>query len=159
MQLVVYLLISAWVREWAQTPPVQSNFEGKKRRKTSTEQVWNSLGRVTGKSLSEALIFASTNPQYDVRLFIELQVQYLHENSKLKPEENMCTERLSYRNCYWHSEQLLYTTCSHRVLQNEESFKQIFTCKNSTGQKHRHCKRKEDFQMLTKGMFTFSHFL
>ena len=29
----------------------------------------------TGKSLSEALIFASTNPQYDYRLFIELQVQ------------------------------------------------------------------------------------
>ena len=28
----------------------------------------------TGKSLSEALIFASTNPQYDNRLFIELQV-------------------------------------------------------------------------------------
>ena len=42
----------------------------------------------TGKSLSEALIFASTNPQYDDRLFIEL-----HENSKLKPWENMlCTE-------------------------------------------------------------------
>ena len=30
---------------------------------------------VTGKSMSEALIFASTNPQYDDRLFIELQVQ------------------------------------------------------------------------------------
>ena len=30
----------------------------------------------TGKSLSEALIFASTNPQYDNRLFIELQVQF-----------------------------------------------------------------------------------
>ena len=28
----------------------------------------------TGKSLSEAFIFASTNPQYDKRLFIELQV-------------------------------------------------------------------------------------
>ena len=26
----------------------------------------------TGKSLSEALIFASTNPQYDKRLFMEL---------------------------------------------------------------------------------------
>ena len=26
----------------------------------------------TGKSLSETLIFASTNPQYDDRLFIEL---------------------------------------------------------------------------------------
>ena len=31
----------------------------------------------TGKCLSEALIFASTNPQYDNRLFIELQVQYM----------------------------------------------------------------------------------
>ena len=31
----------------------------------------------TGKSLSEALISASTNPQYDDRLFIELQVQYI----------------------------------------------------------------------------------
>ena len=30
----------------------------------------------TGKSLSEALIFVSTNPQYDNRLFIELQVKY-----------------------------------------------------------------------------------
>ena len=29
----------------------------------------------TGKSLSEAFIFASTNPQYDDILFIELQVQ------------------------------------------------------------------------------------
>ena len=43
----------------------------------------------TGKFLSEALIFASTNPQYDDRLFIDLQVQYVHENSKLKPGENM----------------------------------------------------------------------
>ena len=31
----------------------------------------------TGNSLSEALIFASTNPQYDDSLFIELQVQYM----------------------------------------------------------------------------------
>ena len=29
----------------------------------------------TGKSWSEALIFASTNPQYEKRLFIELRVQ------------------------------------------------------------------------------------
>ena len=32
---------------------------------------------MTGKSFSEALIFASTNPQYDDRLFIELPVQYM----------------------------------------------------------------------------------
>ena len=31
---------------------------------------------ITGESMSEALIFASTNPQYDTRLLIELQVQY-----------------------------------------------------------------------------------
>ena len=31
----------------------------------------------TGKSFSEALILASINPQYDKRLFIELQVQYM----------------------------------------------------------------------------------
>ena len=35
------------------------------------------LSTFTGKSLSEALIFASTNPQYDDRLLIELQVQYM----------------------------------------------------------------------------------
>ena len=31
----------------------------------------------TGKSFSEALIFGSTNPQYDRRLFIDLRVQYM----------------------------------------------------------------------------------
>ena len=50
----------------------------------------------TGKSLSEALIFESTNPQYDDRLFIELHTSSIHENSKLKPGENMlCTEIVS----------------------------------------------------------------
>ena len=31
----------------------------------------------TGKSFSEALFLASTNPQYDDRLFIQLRVQYM----------------------------------------------------------------------------------
>ena len=31
----------------------------------------------TGKSFSEALIFASINPRYDNRLFIKLQVRYM----------------------------------------------------------------------------------
>ena len=35
------------------------------------------VASTTGRSLSEALIFASTNPQYDDILFIELQVQCL----------------------------------------------------------------------------------
>ena len=42
---------------------------------------------LTGKSLSEALIFASTNPQYDDRLFI------VHENCKLRiPADMLCTQ-------------------------------------------------------------------
>ena len=35
----------------------------------------------TGKSFSEALILASTNPQYDKRLFIDLPVQYMKTTS------------------------------------------------------------------------------
>ena len=39
----------------------------------------------TGKSLSEALIFASTNPQYDDRLFIDLKL-LTHKNTNLELE-------------------------------------------------------------------------
>ena len=49
---------------------------------------------VTGKSLSEALIFASNNPQYDNRLFIDLRVQYMKISSS-EHGENMCTENFS----------------------------------------------------------------
>ena len=41
------------------------------------ETLTHSSSISTGKSLSEALIFASTNPQYDDRLFIELQLKYM----------------------------------------------------------------------------------
>ena len=43
----------------------------------------NSSPNSTGKSLSEALILASTNPQYDNRLFIELRVQYKKTTSSV----------------------------------------------------------------------------
>ena len=36
---------------------------------------------VTGKSLLEALILASTNPQYEKRLLIDLPVQYMKTTS------------------------------------------------------------------------------
>ena len=49
----------------------------------------------TGKSLSEALIFASTNPQYDDRLFIELQVQHIKIPSSEHGENMLCTEIVS----------------------------------------------------------------
>ena len=55
----------------------------------------------TGKSFSEVLFLASTNPQYDKRLFIELKVQYMkipsseHQeniNLKIKIKNNLCTQ-------------------------------------------------------------------
>ena len=46
----------------------------------------------TGKSLPEALIFASINPQYDDRLFIELQVQCMKNSSYEQRENMLCTE-------------------------------------------------------------------
>ena len=38
---------------------------------------------ITGKSLSEALIFAPTNPQYDDRLFIELKFSFDEKAAKI----------------------------------------------------------------------------
>ena len=43
----------------------------------------------TGKSLSEALIFVSTNPQYDNRLFIEIQVQCMKIPSSNREGEHV----------------------------------------------------------------------
>jgi hypothetical protein len=45
----------------------------------------------TGKYLSEALILASTNPQYDDRLFIELRVQYMKIPRSEHVENMLCT--------------------------------------------------------------------
>jgi len=65
---------------------------------------------VTGKSLSEAVIFASTNPQYDDRLFIELQVQYM----KI-PSSNLgrtcCVQKLflTFRTIFVHN---MFSPCS-----------------------------------------------
>ena len=59
---------------------------------------------VTSKSLSGALIFASTNPQYDDRLFIELQVQYMKIlNSNLG--RTCCVQKLflTFRTVFVHN--------------------------------------------------------
>ena len=58
----------------------------------------------TGKSLSEALIFASTNPQYDDRLFIELQVQYMKISSS-NLGRTCCVQKLflTFRTIFVHN--------------------------------------------------------
>ena len=48
--------------------------------------------KCTDKSLSDPLIFASTKPQYDDRLFIELQVQYMKTPSSEHGENMLCTK-------------------------------------------------------------------
>ena len=59
--------------------------------------------------MSEAIILAATNPQYDERLFTELRVQYMKTTN---------SEHVVYTNwfLYWHSEQIMYTTCSELVV-------------------------------------------
>ena len=58
----------------------------------------------TGKSLSEALIFASTNPRYDNRLFMKkVSSEYL--------QNMLCTQIVVFV-LFWHSKQFWYTTCS-----------------------------------------------
>ena len=53
-------------------------------------KVYQKIAVCKGKFFSEALIFASTNPQYDDNY------KFNNENSKLKPGENMlCTEIVS----------------------------------------------------------------
>ena len=47
---------------------------------------------VTNKSLSETLILASTNPQNDKRLFIELRVQYKKTTSSIHVVYTNCSE-------------------------------------------------------------------
>ena len=66
---------------------------------------------LTGKSFSEALILASTNPQYDNILFIELPVQYMKITS---------SEHVVYINCSEcqnkNKNQFVYTTCSELAI-------------------------------------------
>ena len=48
----------------------------------------STISQGTGKSFSEALIFSSTNPQYDKRLSIEF-TSSVHENSQPRTLQNM----------------------------------------------------------------------
>ena len=77
------------------------------------------LGACLGKSLSEALIFASTDPQYDGRLFI------VYENCKLQSIwRTCCVYKLVFFVLFSFSEQFWHTTCSADVA----SFWKRFGC-------------------------------
>ena len=76
----------------------------------------------TGKSLSENLISASTNPQYDDRLFIELQVQYMKIPSSEHGENMLCTEIVFDIQNNFCTQHVLPMLCKNK------SFWQRFTC-------------------------------
>ena len=67
---------------------------------------YNSNVPYTGKALSEALIFASSNPQYDDILFIKLQVQYVKIPSSEHGENMLCTQ-IVFLFLFSRSEQLM----------------------------------------------------
>ena len=64
-------------------------------------------------TLSEARIFASTNPKYDDILFIELQIQYVRMLSSEHVENMLSTSVqkliLTFRTIYVHS---MFSPCS-----------------------------------------------
>ena len=71
----------------------------------------------TGKSLSEALIFALNNPQYDDRVFIELQVQYVDNAWKFQAQNmgrTCCVQKLflTFRTIYV---QNMFSPCSAKI--------------------------------------------
>ena len=80
----------------------------------------------TGKSLSKALIFPLTNPQYDDRWFIELQVQYI----KI-PSSNMgrrCSVQklfLTFRTIFVHN---MFFPCSAKRRASDKDLPVLFSC-------------------------------
>jgi hypothetical protein len=88
-------------------PPTWLNIPGHRSCLGTVENIVNGH---TGKSLSEPLIFASTNPKYDDRLFIELQVQYMKISSS-NLGRTCCVQKLfpTFRTIFLHN---MFSPCS-----------------------------------------------
>ena len=89
----------------------ESSLEGYNDQRVQSNYLINKVHTFyTGKSLSEALIFASTNPQYNDRFLIELRVQYM----KI-PSSNLgrtyCVQKLflTFRTIFIHN---MFSQCS-----------------------------------------------
>ena len=99
--------------------------------------LWSFLLVGTGKSFSEALVLASTNPQYHKRLSIELRVQYMKIPSSEHVKNMLCAQ-----NCFEcqnkNKKQFLYTACSWNALSMEFSFTELVVqwtiCRHIVGQ-------------------------
>ena len=85
-----------------------------------TGQKWNH--HCTGKSFSAALILASTNPQYDKRLSIELRVQCTKTTSSEHVVHINCSECQNKKPICVHN---MFWTCSFLVFQKHCSYSSI----------------------------------
>ena len=85
---------------WGSSRKLQTRLPALKR--SLRRNLWRSKisvsGSVTGKSLSEPLIFASTDCSLNNKF------------NTWKFKAQTWEEHVVYRNCFWHSEQFLYTT-------------------------------------------------
>ena len=84
---------------------------------------------LSGKSLSEALIFASTNPKYDNWLFIELQVLYMKISSS-NLGRTRCVQKLflTFRTIYVHNR---FSPCSVKRRASDKDLPVTWHCNKS----------------------------
>ena len=103
VHLVTQSLFTFCKARWAIWKKRKENHKTKvtKIPKTKRRKYGMNKTMITGKSLSEALVFASTNPQYDNILVIELQVQYMKMASSEHGENvgRTCVEHIVCTNC------------------------------------------------------------
>ena len=70
-----------------------------------------SLKSRTGKSMSEAFVFATPNPKYKNRLFIDVPVQYMKIPSSEHGENMLCT-KIAFYLCF----EIQNNLCKQHVL-------------------------------------------
>ena len=106
--------------------------------------------RSTGESLSEALNFASTNSQYDDRLFIELQVQYMKIPSS---NQGRCVQKLfpTFRTIFVHN---MFSPCSAKRTKRRASDKDLSVQPKQIGEslvvKQTICQLKQCWKILER---------
>ena len=98
--LVIFCCYGESKNTFGAPPPQGGSSYGDSEKKVSFESIVLSreacgacsLGSPTGKSLLDAFILTSNNPQYIKRLFIDLPVQYMKTTSSEHGENMLCTQ-------------------------------------------------------------------
>ena len=79
------------------------------------------FGKIVQVNLCQKLLFLH---QLTLNMTTDCSLNYKFNTWKFQAQ--ICGEHVVYRNCFWHSEQFLYTTCSPHVLQKEELLTKIY---------------------------------